>query len=251
MNQPYLVVKNLSYTLNNQAILQDISFTIEKGDILVIIGPNGSGKTTLLKNIIGILTPTKGEVIIDGKTPTTALGKIGYVPQKFEFDRLTPITVHEFMALEKCAHSGHSEKHISFALEQVGLKGSEKKKLGVLSGGEFQRVMIARALLHEKELLIFDEPSAGIDLAGEETVYSLIASINQKTKATCIIVSHELSIVNRYAKNVLCLNKELVCFGRPEVAINSETIKNLYGGGAGLYQHHDHNSPHNHDHNNL
>ena len=244
MSQTYLVVKNLSYILNNQAILQDISFSIEKGDILVIIGPNGSGKTTLLKNIIGVLNPTSGEVLIEGKSPKTALGKIGYVPQKFEFDRLTPITVYEFMALEKCSHSSHGTEYISFALEQVGLKGSEKKKLGVLSGGEFQRVMIARALLHEKELLIFDEPAAGIDLAGEETVYSLIASINQKTKATCIIVSHELSIVNRYAKNVLCLNKKLLCFGRPEETINSEKIKNLYGAGAGLYQHHNHQHQH-------
>jgi len=240
MNEPYLAVKNLSYTLNNQAILQDISFSIEKGDILVIIGPNGSGKTTLLKNIIGALTPTKGEVLINGKSPINSLGKIGYVPQKFDFDRLTPITVYEFMTLERCSDSSHGIKHVSFALEQVGLRKSEQKKLGVLSGGEFQRVMIARALLHEKELLVFDEPSAGIDLAGEETVYSLIASINQKSKATCIIVSHELSIVNRYAKNVLCLNKELVCFGRPEVAINPETIRNLYGEGAGLYRHHNH-----------
>lgn len=240
MGQPYLEVKNLNYILNNQAILQDISFSIEKGDILVIIGPNGSGKTTLLKNIIGALKPSSGQILIANQEPKYSLGKIGYVPQKFDFDRLTPITVYEFMALERCAHSAHSPKHIKEALEQVGLNGNENKKLGVLSGGEFQRVMIARALLHEKELLIFDEPSAGIDLAGEETVYSLIASINKKTKATCIIVSHELSIVNRYATNVLCLNKNLVCFGRPEIAINSETIKNLYGAGAGLYKHHDH-----------
>jgi len=244
MSHSYLEVKNLSFSFDNQAILQDISFAIEKGDILVIIGPNGSGKTTLLKNIMGALTPTKGEVLINGQAPQFSLGKIGYVPQKFEFDRLTPITVYEFMALERCAHSSHGPKHISLALEQVGLSGSEKKKLGVLSGGEFQRVMIARALLHEKELLIFDEPSAGIDLAGEKTVYSLIAAINQKTKATCLIVSHELSVVNRYAKNVLCLNKSLVCFGRPEVAITSETIKNLYGAAAGLYQHHNHNHKH-------
>lgn len=238
MTAPYLEVKNLSYQINQQDILKDISFRVETGDILVIIGPNGSGKTTLLKNIIGLLKPSSGQVLIKGREPYFSLGKIGYVPQKLDFDRLTPITVKEFMGLERCGVEKHSPKHISQVLEKVGLAKQEHKKLGVLSGGEFQRLMIARALLHEKELLIFDEPSAGIDVAGEDTIYSLIAEINQKTKATCLIVSHELSIVHKYAKNVLCLNKSLVCFGKPETAINSETLQALYGGSAGLYHHH-------------
>ena len=238
MTTPYLEVKHLSYQINQQDILKDISFSVALGDILVIIGPNGSGKTTLLKNIIGLLKPSSGQVLIKGREPHFSLGQIGYVPQKLDFDRLTPITVREFMGLERCGVEKHSLKHITQVLERVGLASQENKKLGVLSGGEFQRLMIARALLHEKELLIFDEPSAGIDVAGEDTVYSLIAEINQKTKATCLIVSHELSVVHKYAKNVLCLNKSLVCFGQPEKAINSETLQALYGGSAGLYHHH-------------
>ncbi len=237
---PYLQVNNLHYSINGQEIIKGLSFVVEKGDILVIIGPNGSGKTTLLKNIIGAVKPTTGEILIAGLAPEAALGKIGYVPQNFDFDRLTPINVREFMGLERCTQANHSPAHISDALQKVGLKGREEARIGVLSGGEFQRLMIARALLHEKELLIFDEPSAGIDVAGEETVYSLIADISRETGATCIIVSHELNIVNKYAKSVLCLNKEMVCFGHPETAITTEALQAMYGPGAGLYHHHNH-----------
>ncbi len=244
MSQPidqarsYIEIKDLSYQINNQDILKGISFNVAKGSILVIIGPNGSGKTTLLQQIIGALVPTTGEILINGREPKYSLGQIGYVPQKFEFDRLTPITVREFMGLERCGHSDHGLEHINDALKEVGLTGKDGVKLGVLSGGEFQRVMIARALLHEKELLIFDEPASGIDLAGEDTVYGLIADINRRTGATCIIVSHELNIVNKYAHNVLCLNKSLVCFGRPETAITPAKLQELYGGDVGLYHHH-------------
>lgn len=237
---PYLQVNNLHYSINGQEIIKGLSFVVEKGDILVILGPNGSGKTTLLKNIIGAVKPTQGEVLIAGLSPEESLGKIGYVPQKFEFDRLTPINVREFMGLERCSQASHSPAHISDALDKVGLRGRETARIGVLSGGEFQRLMIARALLHEKELLIFDEPSAGIDVAGEETVYNLIADISRETGATCIIVSHELNIVNKYAKSVLCLNKEMVCFGHPEKAITTEALQAMYGPGAGLYHHHSH-----------
>lgn len=240
MEIPYLQVNNLNYSISGQTILHEISFKIEKGDILVIIGPNGSGKTTLLKLILGVIKPDKGTVLINNRNVKTALGKIAYVPQKFDFDRSTPITVKEFIALEKCGKREHGLRYISDALAQVGMTGKENKKLGVLSGGEFQRLMIARALLHEKELLIFDEPAAGIDLQGEATIYSLISQINQKKGTTCLIVSHELSVVSRFAKQVLCLNKSLVCFGPPQVAITPEVLKNLYGSEAGLYHHHKH-----------
>lgn len=240
MKSSYLQVNNLNYSLSGQVILRDISFSIEKGDMLVIIGPNGSGKTTLLKLILGVLSPNEGEVLLNNKAVKMSLGRIGYVPQKFEFDRNTPITVREFMALEECGKKEHGKSHISEVLSQVGMKDKENDKLGGLSGGEFQRMMIARALLHEKELLIFDEPAAGIDLQGEETIYSLISEINKKKGTTCLIVSHELSVVSRYAKQVLCLNKSLVCFGPPKTAITPSVLENLYGPDTGLYSHHNH-----------
>ncbi len=234
----YIEVKNLSHNFGNYQALKNISFEIEKGDLVVIIGPNGSGKTTLLKNMIGILKPSSGEVLINKTSPKLLLGKIGYVPQHFDFDRSVPITVFEFMDLERCKNHKHGSQNISKVLVMVGLHNIENEKLGSLSGGQFQRVMIARALLHEKEILIFDEPSTGIDVIGEKTVYDLIAKINKERGTTCIIVSHELNIVNKYAKKVICLNREMVCIGAPEKTITPETLKKLYGSEAGLYHSH-------------
>ncbi|MDX9893509.1 MAG: metal ABC transporter ATP-binding protein [Patescibacteria group bacterium] len=234
----FIEIKNLSYAFDSYLAIDDLSFDIAKGEVVAIIGPNGSGKTTLLKNIIGIYSPTKGEIIIDGQKPQQVRKRIGYVPQKFEFERSTPITVKEFMSLEKCNQKAHGAKNINQALNQVGLEGVEHKRLSSLSGGQFQRVMIARALLHEKEILIFDEPSTGIDIAGEQTIYDLIVKINQTKGTTCLIVSHELNIVNKYAQRVLCLNKKMICYGIPEQVINPENLKKLYGIGAGLYHSH-------------
>ena len=163
---------------------------------------------------------------------------IGYVPQKFEFDHDVPITVYEFMALEKCRETKHSCTNIIRALKEVGLNNIEKNKLGELSGGQFQRVMIAKALLHEKAILIFDEPSTGIDIAGEQTIYDLIEKINKERGTTCLIVSHELNVVNKYANKVICLNKKMICSGTPETVITPKNLKKLYGIGAGLYHTH-------------
>jgi len=238
MNQPVIVVKNLTYKFGDFVALDNVSFAIEQGDMTAIIGPNGSGKTTLLKNIIGVCEPTVGSVKIFGKQPHQVIKSIGYVPQKFEFDRDIPITVYEFMALEKCGKSKHGCANIHRALQEVGLNNIEKNKLGELSGGQFQRVMIAKALLHEKEILIFDEPSTGIDIVGEQTIYDLIKKINRDRGTTCLIVSHELNVVNKYANKVICLNKKMICSGIPETVITPENLKQLYGIGAGLYHTH-------------
>lgn len=239
MEDSIIKVQNLDYRFEDYLALRKVSFEVEKGDIVAIIGPNGSGKTTLIKNIIGVYEPTSGRVLVKGQLPRNVRKKIGYVPQRFEFDRKIPITVREFMGLERCHNQKHNCKNINFALEEVGLAGElGEKRLGSLSGGQFQRVMIARAILHEKEILIFDEPSTGIDIAGEKTIYDLIYNINQSHGTTCLIVSHELSVVNRYAKKVVCLNKEMVCYGRPEEVVTPEIIKKLYGENAGLYHSH-------------
>lgn len=238
MKQPAIVVKNLTYKFSSFIALDNINFEIETGDMTAIIGPNGSGKTTLLKNIIGIFEPTVGTVKIFGKKPGRVVRSIGYVPQKFEFDRDIPITIYEFMALEKCGKAKHSRSNIHRALREVGLNNIEKRKLGELSGGQFQRVMIAKALLHEKEILIFDEPSTGIDIVGEQTIYDLIKKINVERGTTCLIVSHELNIVSKYANRVICLNKKMICSGTPDTVITPENLKKLYGIGAGLYHTH-------------
>lgn len=234
----YIEVKNLSYKYKDYPVLDNVSFGLDKGDMAVIIGPNGSGKTTLLNNIIGMLKPSSGSVRIDGKKPGQMREKMAYVPQRFDFDRTTPVTILEFLRLYKCGNRRHKDVDTDRILKSVGLEGMEKKRLGELSGGQFQRVMIARALMHEKEIIILDEPSAGIDMAGEKTVYDLIKDINQSRQATCVIVSHEINIVNKYAKSVICLNKKLCCFGPPEKVITPDNLKQLFGDDAGLYHKH-------------
>jgi zinc transport system ATP-binding protein len=238
MKNIYIQVKNLSYKYKDYLVLDDVSFDIEKGCIAAIIGPNGSGKTTLLKNIIGLYEPYSGEVWIDGKKPSRARERMAYVPQRFEFERSIPITILEFLRLYKCGNGRHKDENTDLVLKSVGLEGMKNHRLGELSGGQFQRVMIARALLHEKDILILDEPSTGIDLAGERTVYDLITEINKTRQATCLIVSHELNIVNKYAKTVICLNKKLCCYGPPESVITPENLKNLFGESIGLYHQH-------------
>ena len=238
MKKNFIEIKNLFYSFGDYKVLENISFVINKGDMIAIIGPNGSGKTTLLKNMIGLYQPQQGCVTIDGQAPKSVRKRIGYVPQKFSFDRDIPITVYEFMGLERCGDDSHSRKNIARALKEVGLKNIVNKQLGQLSGGQFQRVMIARALLHEKQILIFDEPSTGIDIVGEQTIYDLITKINKEKNTTCIIVSHELNIVNKYAQKIVCLNKKMICYGTPETVITAENLKKLYGVGAGLYHSH-------------
>ena len=170
MNNDFIQVDKLNCSFDNVKVLQDISFSVKKGEIVLIIGPNGSGKTTLLKNIIGLYKPDSGSVLIDSLAPKKVLKKIAYIPQRFDFDRNIPITVYEFMSLEKCGKKNHSCSNISQRLNDLGLSSFENRKLGDLSGGQFQRVMIARALLHEKEILILDEPSTGIDIGGGDTI---------------------------------------------------------------------------------
>lgn len=231
-------VKNLNFSYDGLPILENISFSIKKGDIVALIGPNGSGKTTLIKNILGLLTPTSGKVLINNQNIKNQITKIAYVPQKFEFDRTTPITLNEFLSLEKCGKDSHSCKNIDTFLAKVDLTDYKYQRLSSLSGGQFQKAMIARALLHEKEILIFDEPSTGIDLGGEKTVYDLIATTNKENGVTCLMVSHDLNIVSNFTKQVICINKKMVCQGPPKKTITPKMLEELYGVKIGLYHSH-------------
>ncbi len=238
MEKNYISVAHVNFKYDGYQVLEDISFTVSRGDIISIIGPNGSGKTTLLKILIGVLEPASGTVMIDGKNPRSFRPQIGYVPQTFDFDRDIPLSVDEFMGMDECGQRGHGREHIGRMLKEVGLKDIGGKKLGGLSGGQFQRVMVARALLHEKAILVFDEPLAGIDIAGGATIYDLITKVNRERRVTCLIVSHELNVVNRYSGYVLCLNNRICCQGKPAEVLTPETIRDLYGEQAGVYHQH-------------
>lgn len=232
---PIVSVRDLNVTLQDHHILQNISFDIQAGEIVCLIGPNGSGKTTLIKALLGLI-PYTGSVTILGGLPGAPEGQIGYVPQKIDFDRTIPMTVRDAMNLfskQPAKHNDYQE-----CLHPVGAENLLKRRLGDLSGGEFQRVMMALALENKPELLILDEPAAGVDVEGETVFYEILNELKSEKGLTVILVSHDLSIVYRYATQVLCVNHSLVCHGIPNQVLTTDTLGKLYGHGA-LYQHTD------------
>jgi ABC-type Mn2+/Zn2+ transport system ATPase subunit len=218
-------------------VLQDISFAVPKGSITVVIGPNGSGKTTLLKVLLGLLSPQRGNVWVLGRTPQQAREEMAYVPQRFTFDKSFPITVKEFLQL---SHPHCSKEKIAEYLSHLNISETLHMKLGSLSGGQLQRVLIERSMLGDPKVLFLDEPAVGIDIAGEQTFYELVSHLHREHGSTVVMVSHELDVVANYADQVLCLNRRLVCQGKPEQVLTPETLQNLYGKEAMLYQHRHH-----------
>jgi len=219
-----LEVRNLTVKYNNHVILNDLNYYVKPGEIVAIIGPNGSGKTTMLRAILG-LVPYQGEVYICGGTPKQALGDIGYVPQRFEFDKSFPLTVREFLGFVKVA-SPHWREEV---LREVGIGPSFDKRIGELSGGLIQRMLIAKALLKEPKLLLLDEATSGVDAAAEMTFFELIEHLNKTHNLTIMLISHEINMVYSFATQILCLNKDLVCNGRPKESITQEVLERLYG----------------------
>lgn len=225
-----LEVKNLKVTISNQTILDNISFSLEKGEAMAIIGPNGSGKTTLFRAIIGAI-PYKGEIVMKQGL------HIGYVPQKIDLERDLPLTINEFLSLK----NKWQQKEIytpKTALELVNL--SQKflyKRLSELSSGEFQRVLIAWAIIDKPDLLLFDEPTASVDIAGQETVYELLHRLQDTHNLTLMLISHDLTVVYRYANKVLCLNHSQLCFGVPQDVLTTEELQKLYGSDKLYHQH--------------
>ena len=222
--------KNLSVSIENHKIFDGVSFSIEKGQALAIIGPNGSGKTTLLKAILGSIK-FNGEINKDVNL------RIGYVPQKLDIERNLPINVNEFLALSNIDKSPNSYS-FEEALSLVGLrKDFGVKGISELSSGEFQRVLIALAIINHPNLLLFDEPTASVDVAGQETVYELLHRLQDDQKISLILVSHDLSIVYKYADRVLCLNQKQICYGPPKDILTPDELFKLYGGDAKYYLH--------------
>jgi ABC-type Mn2+/Zn2+ transport system ATPase subunit len=221
---------------SEQPVLEDLSFAIPQGSIAAIIGPNGSGKTTLLKVVLGFLSPRQGKILVLGKTPEQARGDVAYVPQRFSLDKSFPITVLEFL---QASHPRCTKEKIGQYLSHLNIAELLNMKLGSLSGGQLQRVLIERAMLGDPKVLFLDEPASGIDIGGEQTFYDLILHLHREHGSTVVMVSHELDVVANFADFVLCLKRKLVCTGRPEQVLTPETLKALYGKEAGLYHHHD------------
>jgi zinc transport system ATP-binding protein len=226
MKNTILKVKNLNVELEGEKILEELSFEVEEGEVLAILGPNGAGKTVLLKTLLSLL-PYQGE--IEWKEGV----EIGYVPQRLPFIKDVPLSVKEFFDLGKIPIN--ETKGI---LKSIGLKeGILKKKIGDLSSGQFQRILIGWALSSKPKVLLFDEPLTGIDIGGQETVYNLLEKLRKENNLTILFVTHELSIVYSLADRIICLNKRMLCSGVPKEILTPERISDLYSGQVKFYQH--------------
>lgn len=221
---PFLELKDVSVSVKNEQAVQNVSFSVEQGDTVAIIGPNGAGKTTLLRAILGFL-PYAGSIQW-AKKP-----RVGYVPQRIDIERDLPLTVQEFLDLAPEFSSQNGKKNSAKqVLEFVHLaENFLSKSISTLSAGEFQRMLIAFALIRQPEILLFDEPTASIDIGGQETIYELLHKLQDIQHFALILISHDLTMVYRYADKVLCLNKSQICFGNPQEVLTPEELKNLYG----------------------
>lgn len=236
-----LEAKGLTVRYGGQVIISDVDFQISEGEIVTLVGPNGSGKTTLLRALIGAVRPSAGR--IDRKPRM----RIGYVPQKLHVDLSLPLTVGRFLSLPR----HHRPDNVRQALENSGASDLHSQQLGQLSGGQFQRVLLARALLEDPDLLALDEPTQGLDQPGSAAFYRQIEDIRGRLGCAVLMVSHELHVVMSASDRVVCLNGHVCCHGTPDVVASAPEYRALFGSGTqgalALYRH-DHNHRHDHDH---
>src|SRR4030042_412775 len=225
-NEFILKVRNLNVRLDHQSIIENLSFEVKRGDALTILGPNGAGKSVLLKTLLGLI-PYKGEI-----EWATAI-KIGYVPQRLPFIKDIPLTIRDFFNLK-----GSPEEETQATLNSVGFRDDfSRKKIGDLSSGQFQRVLIAWGLVGNPQVLLFDEPTTGVDISVEETIYNLLAKLKEERDLTILLVTHDLSVVYKFSTDVICLNRQPICYGSPLEVLTPESLQKLYGGEVKYYQH--------------
>ena len=236
-----LEVSDLSVLRSGRTILDKISFSLGRGEIMSVIGPNGGGKTTLLRVILGLLTPDSG-------TAQLSLGtSIGYVPQKLALDNSMPLTPRRFLSLGMKSARGR----VSETAERAGITHLLDQQLTGLSGGETQRVLLARAIMKQPDFLVLDEPTQGMDVAAQSELFRLIGTILDETGAAIIMVSHDLHLVMRGTDRVLCLNGHVCCTGHPAEIERDPSFRALFGRldeAAVVPYRHDHDHTHDHEH---
>ena len=237
MSNALISISNVGFKANGRTILDNISFAINRGEITTIIGPNGAGKSTLVGIISGLLNNYEGEVVRQ-----KAL-KIGYLPQKLHLNPLMPLTVQGFLSLPVA----QSKQAIAQALSDTRIDYLKNRSIHDLSTGELQRVLLARTTLGNPDLMILDEPTAGVDITGEADMYALIGELKNKLNCGVLLVSHELHLVMSQTDQVICLNKHMCCSGQPELVQQHPEYLALFGRQASealaVYRH-----QHNHQH---
>lgn len=223
-----LEVEHLSVRLGEVEVLRDLSFQVEKGSSLAVIGPNGVGKTVLFRALIGAL-PTKGDIRwMPG-------ARLGYVPQKLDLERDVPVTGTDFLRARK-----PNSAALARILELTGIsKETADGSLGILSGGQFQRLLVAFALLGDPSVLLLDEPTAGVDEPGQKQLNDLVQHLQRERELTVLFISHELSVVYRYATNVLCLGRRRACWGPPRTILTPALLAEMYGTAIDYHVHED------------
>jgi len=228
--------EKLELILGQRHILSGVDIKIHRGEIVTLIGPNGAGKTSLVRVVLGLLKPTKGRVQRHNKLA------IGYMPQKLHLDASLPLSVTGFLKL-----TGNRGSRILEALEMTGVSHLSESPMHRLSGGETQRVLLARALLNDPDLLVLDEPVQGVDVVGQAALYQLIDKIRQQQNCGVLMVSHDLHLVMAATDTVICLNQHVCCHGHPESVTEHPAYLELFGhsaqSGVAVYTHH-----HDHDH---
>jgi len=233
-------VNHVTFKAEREVILDDVSFSVQAGDYVGIIGPNGGGKTTLLKIILGLIKPDTGQVKVFGQNIfelKEERAHIGFVPQRAAQDVTDfPASVEEIVASGRTARlpffkglSKSDYEAIDSAFTKVGIDKLRKRRIGDLSGGERQKVFIARALAGEPQILILDEPTVGVDITSQEQFYDFLAKLNHESGLTVMFVSHDIDIVAREVHKLLALNKNVIYFGEAKGALTSEYLEQIYG----------------------
>ncbi len=243
---PLLRLENVCKSYHKNLVLENISFAVNRGETVTLIGPNGAGKSTLMKISLGILDASSGDVHRDKSI------SIGYMPQKVMIDPVLPLSVRDFLYLRP----NTSYDDVAEALETVRLSRLSEQPVQSASGGEMQRILLARAILGKPDLLVLDEPVQGIDIMGQQEIYGLIAKIRDETGCGVLMISHDLHLVMASTDQVLCLNRHICCSGSPEFVKENPEYHAMMGRpmeGVAIYTHHhdeghEHKHHHGHDH---
>jgi zinc transport system ATP-binding protein len=231
---PLIEAVGISKSIGGRDILTDASIAVHAGEVVTLIGPNGAGKSTLVRIVLGLMRADRGRIT---RRPGLT---IGYLPQRFRIDPALPITADRFLSL-----GGADEARIHEVLEELGIGDSAEKQVHDLSGGEFQRLLLARALARRPDLLVLDEPLQGVDVAGQADLYRRIGDMRANLGAGVLLVSHDLHLVMAETDRVICLNHHVCCAGQPEAVSRDPEFLSLFGAAVAVYTHeHDHRHDH-------